>query len=78
MNDYFGGVQTGKRKKNFTGRKMDSCEYLIPIVDFPPPPTQLLGKLRLCVLPRDIRPVLSKTQITISGAPDLVEYRYSH
>jgi len=33
-----GGVQTEKEKENFTGSKMDSCEYLMPIVNFPPPP----------------------------------------
>ena len=53
-------VHRQKKGKPFTGRKMEPCEYIMPIVDFPPPPTELT-KLRLCVLPRDIQPVLSKT-----------------
>jgi len=32
-NDYFGGVQTEKRK-TYTGRKMEPCKYLMPIVIF--------------------------------------------
>ena len=50
QNDYLGGVETEKLKKNlrFVERQLEASGFQIPVVDLPPRPSAFSIRFRLC------------------------------